>query len=96
MPILQELTLITSLVSKLKACPEMLPLFAHQARPGDVSHASSRRSSNASSLMDLSSEQEECPNFTRIIYISSYFFAELEEQLELQGSKKMLEDYESR
>ncbi len=48
--------MITSLVTKVKACPELLPLFAHQARPGDVSHLSSRRSSNASSMLDLSSQ----------------------------------------
>ncbi len=71
----QELTFITSLVSKIKASPELLPLFAHQARPGDISHCSSRRSSNASSMLDLSS---------------------LEEKLELQDAKKMLEDFESR
>ncbi len=55
---LQELTFITSLVTKLRQCPELLSLFAHESKPGDSSHTSSQRSSKASSMVDISHIEE--------------------------------------
>ncbi len=46
--------------------------------------------------MDLSSEQKHLISRTIKTYTLNFYFAELEEQLDLHGSKKMLEDYESR
>jgi hypothetical protein len=44
----QELQFVTALVARLRSDPDLLPLFAHDSRPGDSSHCSSRRSSSAS------------------------------------------------
>jgi hypothetical protein len=52
----EELVLITSLVTHLKRCPELLTLFAHRPNPGDASHSNSLASSRASSIADLSTE----------------------------------------
>ena len=44
---------LSALVFRMKTDPELLTLFAHDSRPGDVSHCSSRRSSNASTAADM-------------------------------------------
>ena len=49
----QELSFLAALVFRMKTDPELLTLFAHDSRPGDVSHCSSRRSSNASTAADM-------------------------------------------
>lgn len=54
----QEMLFITSLVTKIKAQPECLTLFAHESLPGEYSRTSSRRSSAASSVIDLSHIEE--------------------------------------
>lgn len=38
----QELAFVHALVMKLKPAPEFVTLFAHEAKPGDSSHSSSR------------------------------------------------------
>ena len=49
----QEMSFLSALVFLMKTDPELLTLFAHDSRPGDVSHCSSRRSSNASTAADM-------------------------------------------
>jgi len=49
----QELSFLSALVFRMKTDPELLSLFAHDSRPGYVSHYSSRRSSNTSAFADM-------------------------------------------